>query len=334
MNENKKVQELLNISLIIDESNITHIDIDAKKPESVNFLLGKVCKKYNLDNNVKEKLGKEINKRIDDLIINKKNENRKKKEQTINRLYYESVEKNKEKEAFLQKIRIEKENEILNSLTFTPFINKNSNLLYEKTHLKIEDKLHNEFKAIKEKQNYARLITEISQRSKSKGKRKNKFVNFNSINNSNNDLKFKTLDEFHNKKSNLILKNSSHVFNLKENNSEGNLLIFRKLENNSKEKNKNENKNKNEREGYNETNEKIKSVFNTYNSTDKNSNLYLDEFSHINKNKNYNTDKSLDDSYLNFKAFQSKYKFEEKNSKAEIKYASVNKENQANATGK
>lgn len=255
MNDKKKDKESLNISLIIDENNITHIDIHPENTEDVGLIIGEVCKKYNLDNKIKEKLGKEINKRIDNIMTKKQNEKKKKTQNTVNRLYYESVEKNKEKEAFLQKIRTEKENEILDSLTFTPSINKNSNLLYEKTHLKIEDKLYNEYIAIKEKQTYTRLITEISQRSKLKSKSLNKYMN---------DCKYNTIDHYH--KSDSIGKISSKILNLKENKKEGSLLIYNKLANNSSDKGK---KNKiykkhenTSQEGGQDTNGKIKSVIN------------------------------------------------------------------------
>jgi len=294
MSNNNNNDGLLNISLVIDENNITHIDIDSNKTNNVNILIGKVCKKYNLDNKIKDKLGKEINKRIDEIIKNKTLEKRKNNENTINRLYYESVEKNKKKAAFLEGMRKEKENEILNTLTFTPNINKNSNLLYEKRHLKIEDKLYNEFKVLKEKNNFTRLITEISQRSKSNNKNKN--------NSKYNEQKNNSMQAF---KKNNFTKNSINNTNLKENKSEGNLLIFKKLQSNSKEKIiiNNELTPKNQYE-------KIM-IINTNNSTDKNFNL--EDVSLINKNKTYNTEDSLEDSYLNLKTLHSKYKAEDKN---------------------
>jgi len=337
MNENQNVQECLNISLVIDESNITHIDIDTKKAENVAFIIGKVCKKYNLDDKVKEKLGKEINKRIDNILEKKGNGKKTKTENTINRLYYEAVEKNKEKEAFLDKIRNEQENEVLNSLTFTPCISKNSNLLYVKTHLKIEDKLYNEFKEINERKNYTRLITEISQRSKSrKAKSKHKNTNFNN----NDDCKFNnTLEVFdHHHKSKLVRKNSGTIFNFKEN--KGNLPIYKNLEQKYQENDKHliekesdKPLNLNEKETDKQLNEKVNFAFNTYNPTEINSNLNLVEVSQINKNRNFNTDESFDDSYMNLNSLQSKYKLEEKSYTAAIKNLTDNKENESKATG-
>jgi hypothetical protein len=312
MNDSQKNKELLNISLVIDDNNITHIDIDAKKTENVNFLIGKVCKKYNLDDKVNEKLGKEINMRIDCMIENNKKEKKIKTENSFNRLYYESIVKNKEKEAFLEKIRIEKENKISNNFRFSPNLNKNTNLLYEKTYLKIEDKLYNEFKLIKEKQNYTRLITEISQRSNSNNKNKSKKT----------DSKYNTDNDFHKCKK-LIRKNSRNFFNLKENKSQRNLVLYKTktLSKNFKEKNLLINND----EFNDKINEKNNSILQTYNLSDINSNLNLAEVWHINKIKNYNTEESFDDSCLNLKALQNKYKLDEKSNLA-FKYPADNRD--------
>jgi len=279
MNDKSKNNDLLGISLIIDENNVTHIDIDSKKVDNLNSLVGKVCKKYNLDNKTKEKLGKEINKRIDDLIKNKKYEINKKNENTINRLYYESIEKIKEKNAFLEAVRKEKEEEVLNTYPFSPIINKNSNLLYEKTYLRIEDKLYYEFKILKEKQNFTRLITEISSRSKSRNK--NNLKNLEQKNKSMSGLK------------RINITKNSNFMNNKENISERNFLILNKLSTHSKEKAFIKNNSK----------EKLNKNLNKINTENY---LNIDEVSYINKNKTFNTDNSLEDSYLNLKVLPNK----------------------------
>ena len=158
MHSHRIKDNCLNISLTIDDNNTTHITIDLNKTEDLKALCGEVCKKYNLENKLKIKLEKKIKKIIfQDFPCQIKKFNK-----ITQRLYYESIEREKIKLDFLQNLKEEKENEILNTLTFTPDINKNSNLMYKKNYTKIEDKLYNEHKKISEKKNLQKLIFDLN----------------------------------------------------------------------------------------------------------------------------------------------------------------------------
>jgi len=189
MNQRTQKNEVYNISLTIDDKNKTFININSKNTQNLNLICGKVCEKYNLDNNIKNKLGKEINRRIDEIIQSNNHVKNSNLNNVIERLYYDSIEKNKEKINYLETLKIERENKILEKYTFTPNINNKSNLLYKKNYIKIEDKLYNEFKINKEKQNYERLITEVSKRN-NKPTRK-KIESFNKKRKISNDFKIK-----------------------------------------------------------------------------------------------------------------------------------------------
>jgi hypothetical protein len=196
----------------------------------------------------------------------------------------------------------EKENEILNNLTFTPNINKNSNLLYEKTHLKIEDKLYNEFKLIKEKQNYKRLLTEISHRSNMNNNDRN---NCKFTDNKNNTIQAS-------KKINYT-KTSTNSTKLNQNKSERNQIFYKKSQASNERHNLNINKEHNTKNQI----EKRMIFIENNNSNDEYIDLNLDDVSLIKKIKTYNNEESLNDSCLNLKPFKSKYK-EEKNANLNI----------------
>lgn len=281
-------EDVLNISLIIDENNTTHVKINPKEEQNLDLICGNVCKKYNLNEKLSEKLGKEINKRINHLMKDKISD------KTVNRLYYESIEHNKEKEAFLDEIRREKENEILNKFNFSPNVNKISNFLYDRKHLKIEDKLYNEFKIIKEKHNYERLITEISERSKIESNRKISLAKRNSSKKIKKDIR---IDNHRIK----ALQTSNNNKQATRNNNNFNNKILEKLNKRTNDKLEFLNS-----EQFSFINTKLKAgeISNFPHSnklTEIDAKKNFDELSLIKKTKILNTDNSIEDSCLNLR---------------------------------
>jgi hypothetical protein len=159
-------EETVNISLIIDDDNVTHLDININNLKELDKKCSEVIHKYQLDPLLKNKLKKKIQRdilQIKEQRFKTQMENKNRIDDNVNRLYYESIEKEKEKEKYIQKINEEKEKLNFEAFTFTPYISKKSNELYKRNHAKIEDKLYYDHFKTKEKLNYQRLIDKVKQ---------------------------------------------------------------------------------------------------------------------------------------------------------------------------
>jgi hypothetical protein len=148
---NKNYDEnILNISLIISDDQITHVEIDPNKSQDIEMICEDVCKKYKLESKIKKKLTKEINRRLNEFLSNKESKDKKKhksnknlvNQNLVERLYYESIEKNRKRTEFMNQIKSDYEIEEMSKFTFSPSINKRSNLLFKKNYSRVEDRLH------------------------------------------------------------------------------------------------------------------------------------------------------------------------------------------------
>ena len=156
------LEEEVNISVVIDDNNITHIEVNINDSNDLEKKCEFMCKKYYLPVDTKYRLCNEIKNQVNSLIIkHNKNitSNCNLKRGNVQRLYYESIEKNKEKKQFIEKMQDEKIKISLRDYTFTPTINKRSNELYKRYHIKIEDKLYYDHINNIEKKKYKRLMT-------------------------------------------------------------------------------------------------------------------------------------------------------------------------------
>ncbi len=148
--------EKLHLSLILDDEN--KLSLNILPSDNIEELCIDICKRNRLNLNIAKKLKSRIYEQINIIrserqIYSKINEN-----QIVNRLYTEAIKKKMIKDKYFEKIKNELKEKELNNYSFTPKISQKSNLLYNRFHLKIEDKLFYEEVQKKEKNNFMRLI--------------------------------------------------------------------------------------------------------------------------------------------------------------------------------
>lgn len=151
--------EKLHLSLIIDDEN--KISLDILTSDNIDDVCLEICKRNKLDMNIAKKLKKKIEEQIHFLKSNRQNHSKIKEEQIVNRLYTEAMKRKMMKDKYFEKIKNEITEKELGSYSFTPKINENSNILYNRSHLKIEDKLFYEEIQKKEKRNFIRIIKDV-----------------------------------------------------------------------------------------------------------------------------------------------------------------------------
>lgn len=158
----EEASEKLHLSLILDDENKLSLDISLS--DNIEDLCLEICKKNNLDLNIAKKLKKSIEEQISNLKSEKQNYFKIKEEQIINRLYTEAMKRKILKDKYFEKVKNELKEKEINNFSFTPKISQNSNYLYNRSHLKIEDKLFYEEMQKKEKRNFIRILKDVDNR--------------------------------------------------------------------------------------------------------------------------------------------------------------------------
>lgn len=157
-----EASEKLHLSLILDDENKLSLDIDPS--ENIENICVEICKKNKLDINIAKKLMKKIEEQISILKYEKENYIKIREEQIVSRLYTEAMKHKFMRDKHIEKMKNDMKEKELNKCSFTPKISQKSNLMYNRSHLKIEDKLFYEEMEKKEKRNFERIIKEINEK--------------------------------------------------------------------------------------------------------------------------------------------------------------------------
>ena len=159
----EELSDKLHLSLILDDEN--KLSLDFSPTENIENFCYDICKKNHLGLLLAKKLKKKIDEQI--FLFNKEKKNyisKNKEEKIVDRLYTQAVQNKKVKDEYFEKIKNDMKQTELNNYTFTPKISDKSNILYNRSHLKIEDKLFYEDRKKKEANNFYRLIKNINNR--------------------------------------------------------------------------------------------------------------------------------------------------------------------------
>ena len=149
--------DLIEISLVIDDNTTLTFKFNSSQTDNDTLLKlsNDVAQTYNLPDKAKTKLYQcllnEVNKVINNQTISTKNNSSELKqinEHVVNRLYYQSTKKQKERDEYHKQIRNMKEEEEMVQCSFTPNINKKSYLIASNRNKKesIGDKLYSQRK--------------------------------------------------------------------------------------------------------------------------------------------------------------------------------------------
>ena len=152
--------DLIEISLVIDDNTTLTFKFNSSQTDNDTLLKlsNDVAQKYNLPDKAKTKLYQcllnEVNKIINNQTISTTNpksnssELKQINEHVVNRLYYQSTKKQKERDEYHKQIRNMKEEEEMVQCSFTPNINKKSYLMASNRNKKesIGDKLYSQRK--------------------------------------------------------------------------------------------------------------------------------------------------------------------------------------------
>jgi hypothetical protein len=176
--------DLIEISLVIDDNTTLTFKFNSSQTDNDTLLKlsNDVAQTYNLPDKAKIKLYQcllnEVNKVINNQTISTKNNSSELKqinEHVVNRLYYQSTKKQKERDEYHKQIRNMKEEEEMVQCSFTPNINKKSYLIASNRNKKesIGDKLYSQRKNKMNQRNTMDMIQ--------------KYVNDNNYNSNNNN---------------------------------------------------------------------------------------------------------------------------------------------------
>jgi len=163
-----ETSEKLHLSLILDDENKLSLDIDPS--ENIENICLEICKKNKLDLSIAKKLMKKIEEQISILKYEKENYIKIREEQIVSRLYTEAMKHKFMRDQYIEKMKNEMKEKELNKCSFTPKISQKSNLMYNRSHLKIEDKLFYEEMEKKEKKNFERIIKDINEKEQKESK--------------------------------------------------------------------------------------------------------------------------------------------------------------------
>ncbi len=156
------VSEKLHLSLILDDEN--KLSLDIFPTDNIESICLEICKSNNLDELIAKKLKKKIEQQIIIFKSEKENNTKVKEQQIVNRLYTEAVKRKILKDKYFEKIKNDLEEKEMNNYSFTPKISQNSNIMYNRSHLKIEDKLFYEEMKKREKKNFIRIINDVNKK--------------------------------------------------------------------------------------------------------------------------------------------------------------------------
>jgi hypothetical protein len=160
--------EKIHISLIIDDDNMTYLDIGLN--EDINELCNRLCDRYDLETKLVTKLKANIEKHVSDVKIkqgyNEKTKSDQRIDSLVKRLYNDSVKTQIEKRKLEERIKQANEEKKYEGMTFSPKISHNSNYIYNRNYMKIEDKLYYDSINNKEKTQMKRLVDKIAEREK------------------------------------------------------------------------------------------------------------------------------------------------------------------------
>lgn len=153
LTDKEQINELLHISLIIDDNNQTKVYLNPK--DNIEEVCNKLANKYHLNDDIKKKINcmfkAFVNNAFKERGKGKIVKSNKIADKNINRLYYEGIKNHKIKEELKKKKKEEELQKLIDTHTFSPKINYLSQLYAERKHPKIEDKLMKDGEISKEK---------------------------------------------------------------------------------------------------------------------------------------------------------------------------------------
>ena len=163
------MKDSLEVSVIIDDT--TKVKLSITSQNQILSSLKDLQAKYNLSNDIMDNLYSELS---DNFVTYTKAGARSREKQSLkyctHNLYLRGLESQMSKVSKLESIKKEKEEISYKEFTFTPTINKRSNLLTEKKFQKIEDKLLNDKAMYNARMEQRKLILSVEKRTKEKGK--------------------------------------------------------------------------------------------------------------------------------------------------------------------
>jgi hypothetical protein len=173
--------ETVNVSIVIDDSNITHIEININDMNNLGKECNKICKKYYLNEKTKENLIEYINKEMN-VIIEKYSLSKKKKSKSeilsdnIQRLYYSSIDKINERVKYMEKMKEEIISKEIKEYTFRPF----SGRLRKKTDnkVRVEDRLYSDYINRRNKKLMDKLFIDLKKYDIINKKKKSKSIDY------------------------------------------------------------------------------------------------------------------------------------------------------------
>lgn len=154
--------EKLHITIIIDDEN--KVSLDFYPTDNIEAMCNDICKVNKIDSRIAKKLKAKVEDQMNMIQRQKSPYTKIKEEDIVNRLYTEAVKRKIIKDKYFEKIKndiLEKE---MGHFSFTPKISENTNFLYNRSHLRIEDRLFYDEMKLKEKRNYQRIINDINKK--------------------------------------------------------------------------------------------------------------------------------------------------------------------------
>jgi hypothetical protein len=134
--------------------------------EDIEKICNEICNEYNLNNLVAQRLREKIEEHII-LITSEDSQKKIREKEIVNRLYTEPMQRKTLKENYFEKIKKEIDEKEINNYPFTPKINEKSNNLFNRNHMRIEDRLYYEDIKKKEKRNMQRIIKDANSKEQS-----------------------------------------------------------------------------------------------------------------------------------------------------------------------
>ena len=226
LNNNNQENDIIDISLKIDENNTVQFNVELNKIDDnyLNKFCDEIAKSYKLNDVVKKRLYNYLEKEINKIKLYKKEKKVVFNKDSINRLYYKELEKKKINENKIKEIKKKEEEKLIEDCNFHPKINKNIKINYNKE--SFENRLYYDYKNKKQEQNKKKIEEENENKTELNIKN-----NKDLISNEQNNNKFK--------KNNNNLLNSYNNYSLKKrinssinnNNSNNNNSVNNKLNN-------------------------------------------------------------------------------------------------------
>jgi hypothetical protein len=140
INDNYNYIETLHLSLILDDEN--KISVDFYPDDNIEKICNEICQQNKLNNLLANKLKIKIEENLLSIYLENLDKKKHKENNIVNRLYTDAMKSKILKENYLEKIKNDLNQKELNNYSFTPKINEKSNNLYNRNHLRIEDRLY------------------------------------------------------------------------------------------------------------------------------------------------------------------------------------------------